>query len=138
MNFLDRYSLHSRKLPAKRLRHFCLQLQVKGDRLMVSCKIGCRVYFKISNRYSTFYQSIQKKRANHFTNLQGEKALQNFISLDIQQQLSRHLLKTSGSELVNELVCYVAQDTVSANDAKDLSTDVGFFFLSFVCYSSNL
>nr|CAG4636818.1 EOG090X0267 [Ceriodaphnia reticulata]SVE72800.1 EOG090X0267 [Ceriodaphnia reticulata] len=52
---------------------------------------------------------------------QGEKAIEHFSSLDTQQQLSRHLLKTSGSELVNELVSYVSQDTNVANDSKDLS-----------------
>ncbi|KZS14106.1 E3 UFM1-protein ligase 1 [Daphnia magna] len=54
---------------------------------------------------------------------QGEKAIQFFASLDIQQQLSRHLLKTAGSELVNELVSYVSQDTNVANDSKDLSLE---------------
>nr|CAG4649135.1 EOG090X0267 [Scapholeberis mucronata]SVE93481.1 EOG090X0267 [Scapholeberis mucronata] len=53
----------------------------------------------------------------------GEKALQHFASLDLQQQLSRHLLKTCGSELINELVCYVAQDSSSANDPAELSVD---------------
>nr|SVE84122.1 EOG090X0267 [Daphnia pulex] len=54
---------------------------------------------------------------------QGEKAIQFFTSLDVQQQLCRHLLKTSGSELVNELVSYVSQDTSVASDSKDLSPE---------------
>lgn len=54
---------------------------------------------------------------------QGEKAVQNFSSLDIQQQLVRHLLKTSGSELINELVLYIAEDSNLSSDSKELSPE---------------
>nr|CAG4635980.1 EOG090X0267 [Eubosmina coregoni]SVE69664.1 EOG090X0267 [Eubosmina coregoni] len=54
---------------------------------------------------------------------QGEKAVQNFSSLDIQQQLIRHLLKTSGSELINELVLYMAEDSNVSGDSKEMSPE---------------
>nr|CAG4641501.1 EOG090X0267 [Eurycercus lamellatus] len=54
---------------------------------------------------------------------QGDKALLFFSSVDVQQQLARHLLKTTGSELVNELVLYMAQDINASVDSKDLSPE---------------
>nr|SVE74987.1 EOG090X0267 [Daphnia dolichocephala] len=54
---------------------------------------------------------------------QGQSAIQFFASLDDQQQLTRHLLKTYGSELANELVSYVSEDASVANNAKDMSPE---------------
>merc|ERR1711911_77206 len=57
---------------------------------------------------------------------QGDKALQQFPLPDIQQQLSRHLLKTLGLELTSELLMYVVQDSHVAVETKDLTNEVRF------------
>lgn len=50
--------------------------------------------------------------------------MQNFSSLDTQQQLVRHLLKTLGSEMVSELVLYISQDSShSVMETKDLTVE---------------
>nr|CAG4647659.1 EOG090X00WU [Moina brachiata] len=54
----------------------------------------------------------------------GEKAVQQFASFDLQQQLYKYLLKTSGTELLNDLLLYVSQDTNSTGDSRELSAEV--------------
>ena len=52
--------------------------------------------------------------------------MQQFTSLDIQQQLSRHLLKTLGLELTSELLLYVVQESPVAIETKDLTSEVRY------------
>nr|CAG4648518.1 EOG090X0267 [Polyphemus pediculus] len=67
---------------------------------------------------------LQEKLQNLLQNIrQGDKALQHFSSLDVQQQLARHLLKTLGSEFTSDLVLYLAQDLSISADIKDLNPD---------------
>ena len=49
--------------------------------------------------------------------------MQHFSSLDTQQQLVRHLLKTSASEMVSELVLYIAQDSNVVMESRDLTVE---------------
>merc|ERR1712071_262964 len=68
---------------------------------------------------------LQDRISNLVQNIkQGDKALQQFSSLDVQQQLIRHLLKTLGLELISELLLYVAVDSATAFDTKDLTNEI--------------
>jgi len=68
---------------------------------------------------------LQERIGNLLQNIkQGDKALQQFTSLDIQQQLSRHLLKTLGLELTSELLLYVVQESPVAIETKDLTSEI--------------
>ena len=54
--------------------------------------------------------------------------------MDIQQQLIRHLLKTSGSELINELVLYMAEDSNVSGDSKEMSPEVLLYLMIILTY----
>nr|CAG4649980.1 EOG090X0267 [Sida crystallina] len=73
-----------------------------------------RTHGELQDRLQTLLQSIK----------QGEKALQHFSSVDTQQLLARHLLKTTASDLVSELVLYIAQDSNVVMETKDLTPEV--------------
>jgi len=54
-----------------------------------------------------------------------EKGIKQFSDKDIQQQLSKYLLKTLCTEITNEIFSYVAQENMIQYDqAKELSPEV--------------
>ena len=54
----------------------------------------------------------------------GEKAISEFDNNDTRAALSRHLLKESGLEMVNEMFFYVAEENmVKVEESKELTTE---------------
>ena len=124
LSLIGRCSLPSWKQPAQRSKPYYRQRLAKDVKRTANYRIECRCYCNPSSRQKHVFLFSYYYISFNIIWFQGEKAIQHFNSLDIQQQLSRHLLKTSGSELVNELVSYVAQDTSVASDSKDMSFEV--------------
>nr|CAG4646077.1 EOG090X0267 [Macrothrix elegans] len=98
--------------------------------LQSSFQEAARVAFEVmlaasSSQRRKTHGEVQDKIQTLLQNMkQNEKAILHFTSLDTQQQLSRHLLKTTGSELLNELVLYVSQDQSASYDSKDMNPEI--------------
>nr|CAG4651631.1 EOG090X0267 [Triops cancriformis] len=67
---------------------------------------------------------LQEKIQNLITGLmQADKALKQFPTADLQQQLAKHALKTLGGELVMELLAYAAQEGTNIDVSKEYTLE---------------